>query len=51
MDDIKKDNKEIGWREIGLDLYISGQGEVVGCCDHGNEHSGSTKKRESLLTS
>ena len=38
------DNKEIGWRETGLDLFASGQGQVAGCCDHGNEHSGSTKE-------
>jgi len=44
MDDIKIDIKEIGWRETGLDLSISGQGQVAGCCDHGNEHKGSTKK-------
>jgi len=38
------DNKEIGWRQTVLDLSFSGQGQVAGCCDVGNEHSGSTKK-------
>jgi len=44
IDDIKMDNKEIGWRETELDLSFSGQGQVAGCCDLGNEHSGSTKR-------
>ena len=46
MGHIKTDNKEIGWRETGLDLSISGQGQVAGYCDYGNEHSGSTKKKK-----
>jgi len=37
--------KETGWRETGLDLSVSGQGQVAGCCDHSNEHSSSTKKK------
>jgi len=30
----------------GLDTSGSGYGPVVGCCAHGNEHSGSIKGRE-----
>jgi hypothetical protein len=30
-------------RCFGLDASGSGQGPVVGCCEHGNEPSGSIK--------
>jgi hypothetical protein len=35
-------------REIscGLDTSDSEQGQVVGCCEHGNEHSDSIKGEE-----
>jgi hypothetical protein len=36
----KMDLGEIG---CGLDSSGSGQGPVAGCCDHGNEPSGSKK--------
>jgi hypothetical protein len=29
-----------------LDSFDSGQGLVAGCCEHGNEHSDSTKGRQ-----
>jgi len=32
----------------GLDASGSGQGPVVGCCEHGNETSGSVKGGEFL---
>jgi hypothetical protein len=22
----------------GFDLFVSGRGDVAGCCEHGNEH-------------
>jgi hypothetical protein len=36
------DIKETG----GLDLSSSGQGPLAGCCEHGNEPSGSIKDEE-----
>jgi hypothetical protein len=30
----------------GLDAYDSGQGPVLGSCEHGNEPSGSIKGRD-----
>jgi hypothetical protein len=30
----------------GLDAFDSGQGPVAGCCEHGNEPSGSIKGGE-----
>jgi hypothetical protein len=35
-------------RRYELDSSGSGQGPVVGCCEHGNEHSGSIKSGEFL---
>jgi hypothetical protein len=32
----------------GLDTSGPGKGPVVGCCEHGNEHSGSIKGEEFL---
>ena len=40
VDNIKMDLQEVGWRH-GLDRSGSGYGEVVGCCECGNELSGS----------
>ena len=34
--------------ERGLDSCVSGQEQMVGCCDHDNETSGSTKNGEFL---
>jgi hypothetical protein len=34
----------------GLDSSGSGQGPVAGCCEHGNETSGSIKGGEFLLS-
>ena len=31
-----------------LDLFYSGYRPVAGCCEHGNEFSGSTKKRQGI---
>jgi hypothetical protein len=38
-----EENIKMNLREAGceLDSSGSGQGPVVGCCEHGNEHSGS----------
>jgi hypothetical protein len=41
-DNIKMDLRAVGW-ENGLDRSASGQGEVSGCCECGNEPSGSIK--------
>jgi hypothetical protein len=38
---------EVGWG-IELDRSGSGWGQVVGCCEYGNEHLGSLKYREFL---
>ena len=35
------------WRR-GLDLSVSGQGQVAGTCECGNEPSGSVKRGELL---
>ena len=34
--------QEVGW-EHGLDRAVSGQGQVAGACEYGNEPSGSIK--------
>ena len=44
-DNIKMDLRELGWRH-GLDQSGSGQGQVAGCCEYGDEPSGSIKCRE-----
>jgi len=39
-----EDNSEMGRQEIEerrVDWSGLGQGQVAGCCEHGNEHSGS----------
>ena len=41
-DIIKLDLQEVGWRHE-LDRSASGQGQVAGCCELGNEPSGSIK--------
>jgi hypothetical protein len=38
----KVDLQEIRWRR-GVDLSATGQGQLTGCCEDGNEHSGSIK--------
>jgi hypothetical protein len=40
-DGIKVDLREIGWRGCGVHLSGSGQGLMVGCCECGDETSGS----------
>jgi hypothetical protein len=40
-DGIRMDLKEIGLRGLGLDSTGSGQGPVAGCCECGDEPSGS----------
>jgi hypothetical protein len=40
-DGIRMDLREIGLGECGLDLTVSGQGPVAGCCECGDEPSGS----------
>jgi hypothetical protein len=32
----------------GLDVSVKGEGQVAGCCEYGNEPSGSIKGRELL---
>jgi hypothetical protein len=40
-DGIRMDLREIGLEVCGLDLTVSGQGPVSGCCECGDEPSGS----------
>jgi hypothetical protein len=40
-DDVRKDLREIGLGGCGLDSTGSGQGPVAGCCECGDEPSGS----------
>jgi len=47
-DNIKMDLQEVGCGEHGLDLSGSGQGQVAGTCECGNESSGSIKCGEFL---
>jgi hypothetical protein len=44
-DTIQMDLLEVGWRR-GLHRYCSGQGQVAGCCECGNEPSGPIKWEE-----
>ena len=46
-DNIIMNLPEVGW-ERGLDWSGSGEGQVVGSCEYGNEHSGSIKCGEFL---
>jgi hypothetical protein len=46
-DNIKMDFREVGWGN-GLDKFGPGQEQVAGCCEYGDETSGSTKFLESL---
>ena len=39
-DTIEMDRREVGW-EDGQDRSGSGKGQVAGCCECGNEPSGS----------
>ena len=48
-DNIKMDLQEVGLGGHGLDWSGSGQGQVVGTCECGNETSGSIKCGEFLL--
>jgi hypothetical protein len=41
VDGIKMDLKEIGWVVCGVDSPGSGQGPLAGCCECGDEPSGS----------
>jgi hypothetical protein len=43
QDNIKTDFKTNRVQRCGLDSSGSGYGPVAGSCEHGNEHSGSTK--------
>jgi len=38
-DNIEMGRQELGWRRV--DRSGLGQGKVAGCCEYGNEHSGS----------
>jgi hypothetical protein len=40
-DEIRMDHREIGLGGCGLDSTVSGQGPVAGCCECGDEPSGS----------
>ena len=44
-DNIKMDLQEVGWGH-GLERSSSGQGQVMGCCECGNELSGSINCRD-----
>jgi hypothetical protein len=46
-DNSKKNLRNVGWGH-GLDLSGSGQGQVAGSCECGNERSGSIKCEEFL---
>jgi hypothetical protein len=46
-DNIRMNLKEVG-QEYGMDSVGSGQGQVAGTCECGNEHSGSIKCGEFL---
>jgi hypothetical protein len=46
-DSIKMDVVEVGW-ECGVYRSVSRQGQVAGCCECGNEHSGFLKCGEFL---
>jgi hypothetical protein len=46
-DNIKMDLSEVGWGH-GLDQSGSGQGQVAGSCEYGDEPSGSIKCGEFL---
>jgi hypothetical protein len=46
-DNIKMDLREVGWGH-GLDRSGLGYGQVAGCCECGNEPSGSIKCGEFL---
>jgi len=41
-DSIKMDFQDVGWGH-GLDCSGSGEGQVFGCCERGNERSGCIK--------
>jgi hypothetical protein len=43
-DNIKMDLQEVGWG--GMDWVDMAQGQVAGCCECGNEPSGSIKRGE-----
>ena len=47
-DNIKMDLQEVGCGGYGLDRAGSGEGQVAGTCECGNEHSGSIKCGEFL---
>ena len=42
------DLQEVGWGRRGQDRSASGQGQLAGCCECGNEPSGSIKCGEYL---
>ena len=51
LEDLNVDGKILKWvlnrmRVLGLKSCGSGQGKVACCCEHGDEHSGSIKRRE-----
>jgi hypothetical protein len=43
-DGISMDLREIGLEVCGLDSTVSGQGPVAGCCECGDEPSGSARE-------
>jgi hypothetical protein len=40
-DNIKMDLREVAWGRHGLDQSASGWGQAAGCCEYGDEPSGS----------
>ena len=47
-DNIKMDLKEIGWVRMVWIYLVQDRGQMVGCCEHGNEHTGSVVYGEFL---
>jgi len=47
-DNIRIDVREIGWECVDWIYLAQDKGPVAGCCEHGNEPSGSIKGREFL---
>jgi hypothetical protein len=48
-DNIKMDHKEIGCEDMGWISSGSGYGQLVDCCEHGNEPPDSIKDGEFLV--
>ena len=49
-DNIKMDIQEVGCKGEGMDQAVSGQGQMAGTCECGNETSGFIKCEEFLAS-